>query len=66
MKDKWQTILPKINPETGKSKVLLCKVQWEKEWYPCVAFYNSSEWINVETKNLLWMKLQVGKELDKI
>ena len=41
----WQTGIPKINPTSGKSKLLLCKVQWENEIYPALAFYNGRIWI---------------------
>ena len=46
MKNNWNTGTPSVS-ETGKSKLLLCKVQWGSEIFPAVAFYNANtgEWI---------------------
>ena len=44
MKQHWQTTLPTVS-DTGKSKLLLCRVQWENELYPALAFFNGRIWI---------------------
>lgn len=47
MKNNWNTGTPLSFTGSGKSKLLLCKVQWGSEIFPAVAFYNANtgEWI---------------------
>lgn len=52
MKNNWQTTHPLVS-DTGKSKLLLCKVQWGNEIFPVVAFWNGKEWIERNMKPVI-------------